>query len=115
MNIFNENFLKISSTEIADQIKKIGFFKLENALTSEFISNIETDVNKSGLSLNNNGIGGVYFTHGNQFFLTALFLSGCWGKLQCNSAIFGAPCKRPSVVKQPTGRLARRPIALIVL
>ncbi len=75
MNIFNENFLKISSTEIADQIKKIGFFKLENALTSEFISNIETDVNKSGLSLNNNGIGGVYFTHGNQFFLTHMLAS----------------------------------------
>ena len=31
---------------------------------------INSDVETAGLSLNNNNVGGVYFTHGTQFFLT---------------------------------------------
>ena len=56
--------------EIAEEVRVKGFFNCENALTPEFLSNIQKDVKSSGLSLNNNYVSGVYFTHGNQFFLT---------------------------------------------
>ena len=75
MEIFSDNFLKIDTSEIADQIKKKGYFKFEGALSDKFIENIHQDVKKAGLSLNNNGVGGVYFTHGNQFFLTHMLAS----------------------------------------
>ena len=75
MKIFTENFLKIKSSEIADQVKKVGYFKYENALTDDFISNIESDVKSAGISLNNNSVSGVYFTHGNQFFLIHMLAS----------------------------------------
>ena len=70
MSIFTKNFLSIQNSEIAREVKDKGFFKAANALTPEFLSNIEKDVESSGLSLNNNYVSGVYFTHGNQFFLT---------------------------------------------
>ena len=70
MTIFTENFLSTKNSVIAKEIKEKGFFKHENALTPEFLSNIEKDVETSGISLNNNYVSGVYFTHGNQFFLT---------------------------------------------
>lgn len=70
MQVFTENFLKTETSEIADQIKKIGYFKYEFALTEEFISNVKKDVKNAGLGLNNNKVSGVYFTHGSQFFLT---------------------------------------------
>ena len=75
MKIFTDNFLNINTSEIADQIKKIGYFKYEGALSDEFIENIQKDVEKAGLSLNNNGVGGGYFTHGSQFFLTHMLAS----------------------------------------
>ena len=75
MKIFTDNFLNINTSEIADQIKKIGYFKYEGALSDEFIENIQKDVEKAGLSLNNNGVGGVYNTHGSQFFLTHMLAS----------------------------------------
>ena len=75
MQIFTKDFLNIKSSEITHQIKQNGFFKFENALTSDFISNIELDVKNAGLSLNNNSIGGVYFTHGSQFFLVHMLAS----------------------------------------
>ena len=70
MSVFTKKFLDIQSSEIAREVKDKGYFKAENALTPEFLSNIEKDVESSGLSLNNNYVSGVYFTHGNQFFLT---------------------------------------------
>ena len=75
MNIFTENFLKVNTSEIVKQIREIGYFKHEGALSEEFVSNINKDVKNAGLSLNNNGVGGVYFTHGNQFFLTHMLAS----------------------------------------
>ena len=68
MNIFTENFLNIPTSEIVKRIQEEGYFKSESALTNEFMSNIEVDVNKAGLSLNNNKVSGVYYTHGAQFF-----------------------------------------------
>ena len=70
MKIFTDEFLKIENSNIVNQVRDRGFFKFENALTPEFIKNIETDVKKADLSLNKNNVAGVYFTHGNQFFLT---------------------------------------------
>lgn len=70
MKIFTDEFLKIDNSNIVNQVRDKGFFKFDNALTAEFIENIETDVKKADLSLNKNNVAGVYFTHGNQFFLT---------------------------------------------
>ena len=70
MKIFTDEFLKIENSNIVNQVRDKGFFKFENALTPEFIKNIETDVKKADLSLNKNNVAGVYFTHGNQFFVT---------------------------------------------
>ena len=70
MSIFTNNFLNVDNSIIIKDIKEKGFFKFEGALTNEFILSINKDVLNAGLSLNNNNVSGVYFTHGNQFFLT---------------------------------------------
>ena len=75
MQVFTKNFLEIKSSEITQQVRDIGYFKYENALTDEFISNIKIDVKKAGLSLNSNNVAGVYFTHGSQFFVTHMLAS----------------------------------------
>ena len=46
MKIFTEEFLRIDNSSIVNQVRDKGFFKYENALTSEFIENIESDVKK---------------------------------------------------------------------
>ena len=68
--IFSSNFLNLDFKDISNEIKKNGFFCFEKALSDEFVDKIYSDVKSSGLSLNTNNIAGVYFTHGNQFFLT---------------------------------------------
>ena len=68
--IFNKDFLNLDHKSISNEIKKNGFFSFKKALTDEFVDKIYSDVKNSGLSLNTNNIAGVYFTHGNQFFLT---------------------------------------------
>ena len=70
MDVFTQEFLNCNNSKIVNEIKTKGFFKFENALTQDFINNIIADVQKADLSLNKNNIAGVYFTHGNQFFLT---------------------------------------------
>ena len=70
MNVFTQEFLNCDNTKIVNEIKTKGFFKFENALTQDFMNNIIDDVKNADLSLNKNNIAGVYFTHGNQFFLT---------------------------------------------
>lgn len=70
MKIFTENFINTKNSVISKEIREKGFFKHKNALTPEFINSIEKDVKTSGISLNNNYVSGVYYTHGNQFFLT---------------------------------------------
>ncbi len=70
MDVFTQEFLNCNNSKIVNEIKTKGFFKFENALTQDFINNIIEDVQKADLSLNKNNIAGVYFTHGNQFFLT---------------------------------------------
>ena len=67
MKIFTDEFLKIENSNIVNQVRD-RFFKFENALTPEFIKNIETDVKKADLSLNKNNVAGVYFTTGINFF-----------------------------------------------
>tara|TARA_Y100000590_G_scaffold278500_1_gene312633 strand:- start:952 stop:1893 length:942 start_codon:yes stop_codon:yes gene_type:complete len=68
--IFSKKFLSLDQSLISEELKKNGFFCCENALTSNFLNNINKDVADSGLSMNTNNIAGVYFTHGNQFFIT---------------------------------------------
>ncbi len=75
MKTFTENFLKTSASEIAKQVREKGYFKCESALTHDFITKVSQDVESAGLSLNTNNVAGVYFTHGNQFFLTHMLAS----------------------------------------
>lgn len=70
MNIFTENFLNVPTSVIVKSVREDGYYKFEQALTEDFISNVQKDVGDAGISLNNNNVSGVYFTHGNQFFLT---------------------------------------------
>ena len=70
MNVFTEEFLKIDNAKIVKEIREKGFFKFENALTSEFINNIISDVKTADIGLNKNNVAGGYFSNGNQFFLT---------------------------------------------
>ena len=73
MNIFTENFLNVPTSVIAKSVREDGYYKFEQALTEDFISNVQKDVGDAGISLNNNNVSGVYFTHGNDFFLLI-----CW-------------------------------------
>jgi hypothetical protein len=93
MNIFTENFLNIPTSEIVKRIQEEGYFKSESALTNEFMSNIEVDVNKAGLSLNNNKVSGVYYTHGAQFFLTHMLASSKHFYNYCTSSKIINFCK----------------------
>ena len=68
--IFTKEFLNLDYKFISDELKLKGFFSFDKALSENFINQINKDVKDVGLSLNNNNVGGVYFTHGNQFFLT---------------------------------------------
>ena len=68
--IFTEQFLNLDHKQVTEALKTKGFFSFDKALTDNFVNQIEKDVDDAGLSLNNNSIGGVYFTHGSQFFLT---------------------------------------------
>jgi len=68
--IFTKEFLNLDHKLISDEIKLKGFFSFDKAITENFINQIEKDVEDAGLSLNNNNVGGIYFTHGSQFFLS---------------------------------------------
>ena len=68
--IFTKEFLKLDYHHISGEIKKNGFFCFDKALNNSFLDSIENDVKKSGISLNTNGIAGVYYSPGKQFFLT---------------------------------------------
>ena len=68
--IFNPEFLNLDFKLISNEIRENGFFSFNKALSEKFVNSIANDVKDSGLSLNKNDIGGVYFTHGHQFFLT---------------------------------------------
>ena len=70
MHIFTDKFLKLQNSLIVDEVRNKGFFKFEGALTDDFINDVANDVKTAGISLNTNNVSGVYFTHGNQFFLT---------------------------------------------
>ena len=70
MNVFTKEFLNIEETKIANEVRNNGFFVCENGLTDSFISSVKEDVKNTGISLNNNNVGGVYFTHGSLFCLT---------------------------------------------
>ena len=66
--VFNNEFLNLNNNTITEELNKNGYFSFDKALSEDFINNIKKDVKDSGLSLNKNNVGGVYFTHGNQFF-----------------------------------------------
>lgn len=88
-NIFTQDFLNLDYKIILDEVKKNGFFSFDNALSEDFVNNIIDDVKRSGLSLNTNNVGGVYYTHGNQFFLThMLAVSKSFFDYCTNSKVF---------------------------
>ena len=93
MTVFTEEFLSIKNSEIAEEVRVKGFFNCENALTPEFLSNIQKDVKSSGLSLNNNYVSGVYFAHGNQFFLTHMLAASKSFYNYCTNSKVIAFCK----------------------
>ena len=68
--IFSKEFLELDFKLISDGIKKNGFFSINKTLSDNFINSVINDVESCGLSLNTNNVAGVYFTRGNQFFLT---------------------------------------------
>ena len=70
--IFNKDFLNLDYKVISNEINEKGYFSFDKALTENFVDQILNDVNSAGLSLNNNNVGGVYYTHGNQFFFSHL-------------------------------------------
>ena len=95
--IFSKEFFNLDFKLISNEIKEKGFFSFERALTEDFINQIINDVENCGLSLNNNNVGGVYYTRGSQFFLTHMLavsksffnyctniahLSCCWARIR---------------------------------
>ena len=68
--MFSQDFKNINTEEILGDIEKKGYFSFDKALTDDFINNIINDVNNEGINLNTNNISGVYYSPGNQFFLT---------------------------------------------
>ena len=70
MTVFNNNFLDTNPKIIVDEVKRKGYFTIDEGISEVFINNINSDVAKSGLNINNNEISGVYYLPGNQFFLT---------------------------------------------
>ena len=73
MNVFTEEFLKIDNSKIVKEIREKGFFSFENALTSEFINNIISDVKTADIGLNKNNVAGVYL-----HMVTKIFLLICY-------------------------------------
>jgi len=71
--VFKEEFLNLDAKLISDEIKKNGFFSFDNALRNDFLNSITNDVEKNGLSLNNNDVAGVYLNSGKQYVLTHMF------------------------------------------
>ena len=70
--IFSKDFLNLDYKAVTKELNEKGYFSFDNALTDNFVNQIKNDVDSAGLSLNNNNVGGVYYTHGNQFFFSHL-------------------------------------------
>ena len=86
--IFTKEFLKLDYHHISHEIKKNGFFCFDKALNNSFLDSIEKDVKKSGISLNTNGIAGVYYSPGKQFFLTHMLAVSKSFFNYCTSQVF---------------------------
>ena len=71
--IFNKNFLALSPEQIALEINNHGYFKLESALTHEFLEQVELDSTANKFSLNINEPGGVFLNQ--QYYFCNLLLS----------------------------------------
>lgn len=65
--IFTKNFLNYNSKEIVESIQNDGYFAIEEALTEEFIKNIEQDVANHRFFINSNTLSGAYTN--SQYFL----------------------------------------------
>ncbi len=65
--IFTENFIKLKEDDIANSLNTDGYFAIENALTQDFISNIESDVANHRFLTNSNILSGGYTS--SQYFL----------------------------------------------
>lgn len=66
--MFNLNFTELNPISIADQIKKNGYFIIENALTTEYIDQLLKEIDFERTLVNSNDVGVVL--SGNQKFLT---------------------------------------------
>lgn len=73
-DIFNSYFLKLSNSQICEKIKSKGYVYIENALSEEFLDQIEFDVSNYKFSANENVPSGTY-TYGQYYFVNLLQIS----------------------------------------
>lgn len=65
--VFTDKFLNLKNEDIIKSLNTDGYFALENALTDDFISSIETDVSNHRFLTNSNSLSGGYTI--SQYFL----------------------------------------------
>jgi ectoine hydroxylase-related dioxygenase (phytanoyl-CoA dioxygenase family) len=68
MMIFAKEFEAVNPSDIAKDIDGNGYYAFKSAISPEALRSIEDDATQQRLSLNHNGIGGVYWE--DQYFLT---------------------------------------------
>lgn len=76
--IFTENFINTKKEDIIKSLNTDGYFAIENALTVDFISSIESDVSNHRFLTNSNILSGGYTN--SQYFLVNM--------LACSQAFF---------------------------
>lgn len=76
--IFTKNFIELKNEDITHSLITDGYFSVENALTEDFISSIESDVTNHRFLTNSNTLSGGYTN--SQYFLVNM--------LACSQAFF---------------------------
>ena len=76
--IFTKNFIELKDEDIIHSLNTDGYFSVENALTEDFISSIESDVADHRFLTNSNILSGGYTS--SQYFLVNM--------LACSQAFF---------------------------
>ena len=59
-DIFNDKFINIDNRTIASELKNEGFFFIENALNTNFLDSLLTEIDNNKSSVNENWTSGVY-------------------------------------------------------
>lgn len=66
--MFNENFLNVDVGNVADSIKKDGFFFMERALSDAYVAQLLADASEHPFAINKNWVTGVHAP--GQYYLT---------------------------------------------